>query len=124
MFKLLVTLTFLVAPAIALPSLSLRVSGPRKVEGIENLKLLATITNTCNETLKLLNDPVSPLSKLPAQTFWIEDAAGNRPQFTGMKVKYIPSRVALLKEKDFFTVLAPGESVDVEHDCMVSQISM
>lgn len=106
------------APLVTtLPSLSLRVSGPENIEGIENLKLVATITNTCNQTMKLLNVPGSPLSKAPAEIFWVRDVAGNKPLFTGIRViEYVPSMVSHLKEEHFFTTLAPGEFVDVEHD--------
>jgi peptidyl-Lys metalloendopeptidase len=84
------------------------------VTDVENLKLVATVTNTGTETLKILNDPLSPLSKLPAKTFTITDASGRSPIFTGIKVKYVPSAAIAAGA---FTVLAPGESVNVEHDC-------
>jgi peptidyl-Lys metalloendopeptidase len=109
---------FAAAEVVAVPSLSLRVSGPQSVEGVENLKLVTTVTNTGNETLKLLKDPNGPLSKIQTRTFDIRDATGKQPRFTGTKLKYIPSMAALLEGEDYFTVLSPGESLDVEHDCM------
>lgn len=83
---------------------------------VENLTVVATITNTGDESLKILNDPRSPLSKLPADTFTITDAAGSRPAFTGIKAKYVPQAVAAAGVEGSFTVLAPGASIEVEHD--------
>lgn len=82
---------------------------------VENLKVVATITNTGDETLKILNDPRGPLSPLPANTFAITDANGASPNFTGIKVKYVPE-AAIAAGKDAMTVLAPGQSIDVEHN--------
>ncbi|RDB29383.1 Peptidyl-Lys metalloendopeptidase [Hypsizygus marmoreus] len=97
----------------AAPGLSLKVAGPDAVTGVENLKVVATVTNTGDQTLKILNDPRSPLSKLPANTFDITDAKGARPAFTGIKVKYSPQAAAAASA---YTVLAPGQSIDVEHN--------
>lgn len=124
--------------ANAVPSLSLKVSGtlyissllqlatsliaclgPESVSTVENLKVTATLTNTGDETVKLLNDPLSPLSKLPAETFKItSEATGAKPTFTGARVKYVPEVAAANKG---YTVLAPGQSIDVEHDCKCYQ---
>jgi len=100
--------------ANAAQSLSLKVSGPESVNTVDTLKVTATVTNTGDETVKLLNDPLSPLSKLPAETFKItSDATGATPSFTGVKVKYVPEVAA---KNQAYTVLAPGQSVEVEHD--------
>lgn len=83
------TLLSLVASALLVaadPGLSLKVAGPDTVEGVKNLKVVATVTNTGDQTLKLLNDPRGPLSKLPADTFSITDSSGKSPKFTGIKV--------------------------------------
>ena len=89
------------------------VSGPSSVSSVESLKLTTTLTNTGDETLKILNDPRGPLNKLPTDTFAISAGSGATPSFTGMKLKYVPSTAA---ELGAFTVLAPGESVAVDHD--------
>ncbi|KAF5379072.1 hypothetical protein D9615_005979 [Tricholomella constricta] len=112
------TLIALVASAVAVsaaPGLSVKVAGPAEVAGVDNLKVKTTITNTGDEILKVLNDPNSPLSKLPAHTFIITDANGASPAFTGIKAKYVPA-AAIATGKDAVTVLAPGQSVEVEHD--------
>jgi peptidyl-Lys metalloendopeptidase len=88
--------------------------GPESVNTVENLKVTTTITNTGDEILKLLNDPLSPLSTLPANTFKITDSDGASPSFAGIKAKYVPATAVAQKA---YTSLPPGQSVDVEHDC-------
>ncbi|KAF9523095.1 peptidyl-Lys metalloendopeptidase [Crepidotus variabilis] len=95
------------------PSLSLKVSGPAAVDGVDNLKIVTTLTNTGAETVKVLNDPNGPLSKLPTNTFTITDASGTTPAFNGVKAKYVPKVAAAASA---FTILAPGQSIDVEHN--------
>jgi len=112
------TLIALVASALAVsaaPGLSVKVAGPATVNGVDNLKVQTTVTNTGDEILKILNDPHSPLSRLPANTFTITDANGASPAFSGIKVKYVPA-AAIAAGKDAITTLAPGQSVVVEHD--------
>ena len=104
------------ASVSAAPGLSLKVTGPAAVDGVENLKVVATVTNTGDETLKLLNDPRTVLSTLPANTFSITTDSGASPSFTGVKVKYSPSRAAKSTVASAFTVLEPGASVSVTHD--------
>ncbi|TFK66685.1 deuterolysin M35 metalloprotease [Pluteus cervinus] len=100
----------------ALPSVSLKLTGPDDVEHVADLKVTATVTNTGDETLKLLKDPLSPLSTLPANTFHIEGTTGAVPAFVGIKAKYVPTTAAKSQDPSVFTVLAPGQSVDVQHD--------
>ncbi|KAI0697604.1 peptidyl-Lys metalloendopeptidase [Cytidiella melzeri] len=110
------TLVALVASAVAVsatPALTLTLSGAEKVDGVNNLKIAATVKNTGDETLKLLNDPRGVLNKLPTEAFEItHDESGASPAFTG--VKYVPATAA--KSGKSFTVLAPGEETTVEHD--------
>ncbi|KAI0830740.1 peptidyl-Lys metalloendopeptidase [Trametes gibbosa] len=112
-------LVALAASAVAVSAergLSLKVSGPEAVDGVNNLKVTTTLINTGDETLKLLNDPRSPLNALPANTFDITTDSGASPSFVGVKVKYVPGKVAKSANENAFTVLAPGESVSVVHD--------
>ncbi|TFK41948.1 deuterolysin M35 metalloprotease [Crucibulum laeve] len=97
----------------AMKSISLKVTGPDAVAGVENLKVVTTVTNTGDETLKILNDPRSALSKLPANKFSITDTKGAHPKFNGIKAKYSPETAATLGG---YTVLAPGASIDVAHN--------
>ncbi|KAI0673560.1 peptidyl-Lys metalloendopeptidase [Trametes maxima] len=112
-------LVALAASAVAVSAergLSLNVSGPEAVDGVDNLKVTTTLTNTGDETLKLLNDPRTPLHTLPANTFSITTDAGESPSFIGVKVKYVPGKAAKSSSEKAFTVLAPGQSVSVTHD--------
>ncbi|KAF4611490.1 hypothetical protein D9613_004137 [Agrocybe pediades] len=110
---LLAALVLAAVSVSADPSLSLKLSGPKSAAGVENLRVVATITNTGSETVKVLNDPRTLLSKRPVNKFSITDGVGRRPAFTGIKVKYSPEAAAKLGG---YTVLAPGASVSVTHD--------
>lgn len=83
-------LVILVTSAVvvsAAPGLTLKLSGADNVDGIDNLKIVATVANTGDETLKLLNDPRGTLSKMPAETFLVShDGSGATPAFTGARV--------------------------------------
>lgn len=80
----------LVASAVSVSAstgLSLKVAGPSsEVNGVDALNVVTTVTNTGDETIKLLNDPRGILSKLPTQAFSITNAVGSSPAFTGAKV--------------------------------------
>ncbi|KXN92732.1 Peptidyl-Lys metalloendopeptidase [Leucoagaricus sp. SymC.cos] len=96
----------------AVQSLSLKVTGPELVNNVENLKVTTTITNTGDKTLKLLNDPLSPLSQLPANIFKITGEAKNvTPSFQGIKAKFVPKVTSA-----YCTDLKPGKSINIEHD--------
>ncbi|KAM5544362.1 hypothetical protein V8D89_002022 [Ganoderma adspersum] len=112
----LITLAATAAAAQAAPGLSLKVSGPDAVNGVENLKVITTLVNIGDETLKLLNDPRSTLHTFPTNAFAITTNDGASPAFTGVKVKYSPANAATMTDPSVFTVLAPGESVSLTHD--------
>ncbi|KAG8957534.1 hypothetical protein FRC03_010048 [Tulasnella sp. 419] len=104
------------AVASAERTLSLKVSAPISITDVDNLVVKATISNTGDETLKLLNDPRSPLSTWATDSWDITDAKGRSPKFTGVKVRYAPSVAVKLGNPKDFTILAPGASVEIEHD--------
>ncbi|KAI9062953.1 peptidyl-Lys metalloendopeptidase [Trametes sanguinea] len=113
------TLIALAASAVVVSAeraLSLKVSGPEAVDGVQNFKVTTTLTNTGDESLKLLNDPRGALNTLPANTFDITTDSGEKPSFIGVKVKYVPQHAAKSTNEKSFTVLAPGESTSVTHD--------
>ena len=112
----LVALVATASAVVAAPGLSLKVTGADAVDGVENFKVTATLTNTGDETLKLLNDPRGALHTLPANTFAITNDSGASPSFTGVKVKYSLTNAAKLTDPSVFTVLEPGKSVSVTHD--------
>ncbi|KAI0353361.1 Metalloprotease [Trametes cingulata] len=105
-----------VAGALAAPGLFLQVHGPSSVQDIGDLKVTTTLTNTGDEHLNLLNDPRSPLSDLPTDRFTIVNHHGTSPDFVGIAAKYVPSVAAASMDSSAFTILAPGQSVSVEHD--------
>ncbi|KIY71308.1 peptidyl-Lys metalloendopeptidase [Cylindrobasidium torrendii FP15055 ss-10] len=111
--ELLVFLVLAATSALATPDLSLALSGPESVDSVGNLKIAATLTNRGDETVKILNDPKSVLSTLPADSFFIESDSGSEPSFIGAMVKYCAETAAA---KGAYTSLAPGESVTVSHD--------
>ena len=83
----LVALIASVVAVSATPSLTIKTLVPNVlVDELENLKVITTVTNTGDETLKLLNDPRGALSSFPEDTFSITDATGSRPSFNGVKV--------------------------------------
>ena len=90
MLSLRSALVVLVASAIGASAnrgLSLKVTGPDAVDGVDKLKVVTTVTNTGDETLKLLNNPLGPLSKMPTNTFAIiNEQSGGLPRFNGIKV--------------------------------------
>ncbi|KAM5544053.1 hypothetical protein V8D89_002239 [Ganoderma adspersum] len=94
----------------ATPGLDVRVTGPEAVDGVENFKVVATLTDTGDETLKLLNDPRGALHALPTSKSVITTTDGVSPDFTGVMVKFS------LDNASVFTVLAPGQSASVTHD--------
>ncbi|RXW21512.1 hypothetical protein EST38_g4321 [Candolleomyces aberdarensis] len=99
--------------AAAAPSISLAVEGAEAITSADSFQVTTVITNTGDETVKLLNDPAGPLSKLPTDTFYITNSKGSSAVFGGIKAKYVPSVAAA---QGGFTVLAPGASVRVQHD--------
>lgn len=113
----LIILAATAAAVQAAPRLSLKVSGPDAVNDVENFKVITTLINTGDETLKLLNDPRSALHTFATNTFAITTNDGASPVFTGVKVKYSPGNAARKTDPSIFTVIRPGESVSLIHDC-------
>jgi peptidyl-Lys metalloendopeptidase len=109
--------------------------GPTSIEGVENLILRVTVSNTGAAPLKLLNEPNGPLSTMPTNTFWITHENGFKPAFISVKVsvsflptsynlprfiqvKYSLTYAMRVDDESFFTALAPGQSIDISHDRM------
>ena len=105
------------APAAAgTTSLKLTMAGPGAVNGVENLKVVTTLTNAGDETVKLLNHPSSILGTLPGDTFTITNDAGATPDFIGARVKYSPTVAATSTDPSAVTIIDPGKSVLLTHD--------
>ncbi|KAJ7169355.1 peptidyl-Lys metalloendopeptidase [Mycena crocata] len=112
----LLSLVLAAVAVSASPALSLSLSGPASVSSVSGLQLTATLVNTGSVELKLLNDPRTILHTFETDSFTITDAAGKSPDFTGIRVKYVPERVLEKNTDSSFTVLAPGASVTIKHD--------
>ncbi|EJD37461.1 peptidyl-Lys metalloendopeptidase [Auricularia subglabra TFB-10046 SS5] len=95
--------------ATARQALSVSLAGTEHFVGVANAVVSATVTNTGDETVKLLNAPNSVLSRGPTDAFAIASADGKVPRFHGLFAKYTPH------PGKAFTVLEPGQSVTVEH---------
>ncbi|OBZ77844.1 Peptidyl-Lys metalloendopeptidase [Grifola frondosa] len=96
------------------PRVVLQITGPTSIHDVQNLKVVTTVVNSGDETLKLLNVPESVLSRVPTDLFAIANRYGESPVFVG--AKYIPSLAIESKDASAFTVLYPGEFVEVEHN--------
>jgi len=88
------------------------------VKGVEQLRLLANLTNTGDETIKVLHDPRSALCNLPTEAFSVVSrSTGLSPTFIGAVAKFVPEDAALMKA---WTTLLPHTSVIMEKDCEYS----
>ena len=85
----LIALVVSVVAVSAAPGLTVKTSTPNtNVDGLANLKVTATVTNTGDQTLKLLKDPRGILNTFPENTFIITGATGSGPSFSGAKVNH------------------------------------
>lgn len=55
------------------------------------------------------------LSKANTNTFNIASSSGS-PTFTGIKVKYVPAKAVELSKESAFTVLVPGQIIEITHN--------
>ncbi|CAE6350519.1 unnamed protein product [Rhizoctonia solani] len=110
-----VLVSSVVSQVSAATGLALDVSAPPSAVDVDGLTVKATLKNTGDVTLKLLNDPRSILSKVNTNTFSISSASGT-PYLTGLKVKYLPSKAAQSTQSSAFTVLAPDQTIEIDHD--------
>lgn len=122
MIGLLLILFAFVVTAAATRSLTVEVSAPKNVTNVDSFNVLTTITNTGDEILRLINNPATPLFSLAAplaslvtNPFIVMDSNGGQPNFT-IEARHLPRDIACGSDKRFlFTLLAPGEVVDVLH---------
>jgi len=108
-------LPLLATPIAATLSLSISTSAPGNVKDVGNLKVTTTVLNTGDKTLRLLNEPQSVLSpELITDVFSIsKHDTGASPDFHGISLKWSPQLAA---SDNQFTVLNPGQSLDISHD--------
>lgn len=105
----LLGLAFCLATVSAHRALSVSLTDAHGVADASRVPISATVTNTGDETLKLLNYPKGVLSPAPADTFTISHSGGATPRFRGLAAKYVP------KAGKKSTTLEPGESITVTH---------
>jgi peptidyl-Lys metalloendopeptidase len=111
-------LASLVGSALAVaaaPGLQLKLSGAETVNGADNLTIKATLINTGDSTLRLLNNPNSVLTPHWKTATFVPTHTENgaRPDFKGAKVKWGAAPAAAAKD---FTTIAPGQTVEFVHD--------
>ncbi|KAF9259016.1 zincin [Marasmius fiardii PR-910] len=116
MARALVTLAAFLSAVSAAKLLSVSISAPSTSADVSDFEVVTTVTNTGDETLKLLNNPDSVLSKWATNSFEISNADGVKPKFTGVHVRYGFEHAAKSDDESRFTVLAPGASVSVSHE--------
>ncbi|KAL0070429.1 hypothetical protein AAF712_002260 [Marasmius tenuissimus] len=101
-------------------ALSLSVSAPRlgarNLDGVENSKVITSLVNTGDSSLKLLRDPRTIISSLPTDSFTITDISGASPTFIGAFAKFVPDYVVRNNIEEAFIILNPGEIFEVKHD--------
>ena len=115
----LVTLVAFAVAVSATPGLTLKTSTPDVyINGLENLKVTTTITNSGDETLKLLNDPRGVLNSFPENSFTITDTSGSSPSFVGARVNH-PS---VYLTDVFMHSVPPSRSSTVPHTQLPSTI--
>ncbi|CAG7852756.1 Peptidyl-Lys metalloendopeptidase Short=MEP; AltName: Full=GfMEP; Flags: Precursor [Serendipita indica DSM 11827] len=90
-------------------TLRLALSGPEEVHNVDNFAVVAKVTNTGSETIRLYKDPHSAIDDFPENTFTVTSEEGDTPEFIGAKVKWS------YKAATEFITLAPGESHEVTH---------
>jgi hypothetical protein len=116
-----ITLLALLASAASVSAtlnLTLKVFGTSSARGVGALRLTTELVNTGNEALTLLKDPRTILRKIPTNSFTIvNEDTFERPKFIGAQVKYSPAAAVASGLKDGFTILAPGASFSMDHDC-------
>ncbi|KAF9554411.1 hypothetical protein CPC08DRAFT_727182 [Agrocybe pediades] len=99
--------------AAASPSVLLKIQGPDIVNGVGNLRVVTTLTNTGDDISRLLDQPGTVLSKLPTHNYRITHESGAQPSFTTVLAEY-SSDAAVAKK--IYTTLSPGQTITVQHD--------
>ena len=112
----LIALAIATPSVYATPTLSLKVTCPRTVNGIEDLKVTTTVTNTRGKTVKILNGPNTITDSIPTNKFMIINTDGFSLDFIGVSAKHSPSQAATSMDSFDVITIAPGQSVSVTHD--------
>ncbi|KAF9459386.1 deuterolysin M35 metalloprotease [Collybia nuda] len=113
----LATLMLQGVAVLAVPKLSVSVSGPNIIADVKDLLLKVTVTNTGDQALRLIKDPQVPLLTSPTNRFMITGPNGTNPAFIGFYTKYAGvDWVAANGQSDAFTTLSAGQSISLTHN--------
>ncbi|KAG8753788.1 hypothetical protein FRC12_011414 [Ceratobasidium sp. 428] len=117
MFAFVVFVLSIAMVASADRSVSLKLTTSSAViTDVDNFRVVANVSNTGSETLRLLRDPRSPLSQAPTESFSVINSKGARAVFSGIRVRYNPQAAIQAGHAENFVELKPGESISVEYD--------
>jgi len=94
---------------LSICSLAFSSSGLEAVDTVEQLEIVAAVTDTGDETLMILTYPWRGFQLI---LLW-SMPKGAQSSFTSIKLKYVPETAVSVRA---YTTLAPGESVAVEHE--------
>ncbi|KAK1225214.1 hypothetical protein PQX77_011894 [Marasmius sp. AFHP31] len=89
---------------------------PASSDDVTGLEFVTTVTNTRDETLKLLKHPNSVLSKWATDSFEVYNGDGIAADFNGVIARYNPELAVKSKDASVFTVLTPDASVEITHE--------
>lgn len=111
----LLAFLFFALSVSATRSVTVKTTGPESVSHLKDLVVKVTLTNTGDQTLKLLKDPRGALSPFPGNSFGITKEDGCHPKFIGAKSKYAKQYIAANGTDESFVILHPGHKYSVDH---------
>ena len=94
------------------PTLSIDVSAPESVKSLNDLSVVATVTNTGSEAVKVLKAGSVLDDKLPTRSFFVKKG-DSKVDFSGVKVTLAMDKLG----EDNYVTIQPGSSVNATHDC-------
>ncbi|KAL1666506.1 hypothetical protein EV122DRAFT_293410 [Schizophyllum commune] len=93
------------------PTLSIDVSAPESVKSLNDLSVVATVTNTGSEAVKVLKAGSVLDDKLPTRSFFVKKG-DSKVDFSGVKVTLAMDKLG----EDNYVTIQPGSSVNATHD--------
>ena len=94
------------------PTLSIDVSDPESVKSLNELSVVATVTNTGSEAVKVLKAGSVLDDQLPTRSFFVKKG-DSKVDFSGVKVTLAMDKLG----EDNYVTIQPGSSVNATHDC-------
>ncbi|KAL1746239.1 hypothetical protein HDZ31DRAFT_81364 [Schizophyllum fasciatum] len=93
------------------PTLSIDVSAPDSVKSLNDLSVVATVTNTGSEAVKVLKAGSVLDDKLPTRSFFVSKGE-SKVDFSGVKISLAMDKLG----EDSYVTIQPGSSVNATHD--------